>query len=160
MPINSINPATTSIEPILDLPSGGAAQAGDILFAMRGGNPYQVTQSATPAPVLTVHDVTAPTMNMVTNSSYITDRASLVTLTMPITAAIGDMLIITGKGTGGWQVNQNGGQTIYLGDAQTATGSTGYIASTNFGDSITLECITANTDWRAVSMVGAILYNH
>ena len=154
-----INPAITNIEPLLTLPEGGQVQANDILFAMRNGVAYQVTPQTIPAPVLTPHVVTTSTANMVTNSSYITNSASLVTLTLPITAAVGDMLIVIGKGTGGWRVNQNGSQTIYLGDVATATGTSGYLASTNFGDSITLECITANTEWREVSMVGAIFYN-
>lgn len=154
-----INPATANIEPLLDLPSGGSVQQGDVLFAMRGGVAYQVTLPAPTYVGIPTIDVTAPTRQMATNTSYISDSASLVTFTLPITAALGELLIVTGKGTGGWRINQNGGQTLYLGDQQSTTGSSGYIASTDFGDSITLECITANADWRATDMVGVISYN-
>lgn len=95
-------------------------------------------------------EITALTQLMSPNNGYIPNNGALVTLTLPVTAAVGTMLKIVGKGVGGWQIAQNAGQSMQLGSASaTTTGVAGSIASTNRYDSCEWICTTANTIWTA-----------
>jgi hypothetical protein len=99
-------------------------------------------------------EITATTGTLAANNSYGANNAGLVSLTLPNTANAGNVIEIIGKGSGGWRIVQNASQTIYFGNTQTTTGTSGYIESTHFGDTVAIKCITANTDWRVVSAVG------
>ncbi len=96
-------------------------------------------------------EVTGTSQAMAVNNGYITNNAGLVTCTLPATAAIGDTVIVQGKGAGGWRIAQNADQTINFGASPTTTGAGGYIESTNQFDSVELLCITANTDWAVLT---------
>ena len=99
-------------------------------------------------------DETGASVTMATNTGYTSDDgASLVTFTLPATAAIGDWVEINGKGSGGWTLIEGSGQIIHFGN-QTTTVTTGSISSTNQWDCIRLRCVTANTTFTVVSAVG------
>lgn len=117
--------------------------AGGITIASTGGTGggYQWTE------------VTGTTQAIAANQGYISSNGSVVTLTLPVTSAVGDAVAITGKGAGGWLVAQNTGQTIHIGTSVTTSGAGGSIASTNQYDSIELVCITANTVWSTIGGV-------
>lgn len=102
---------------------------------------------------ITWFDVTTTSASMTTNNGYVADNASLVTLTLPASANIGDQLTINGKNTGGWIIAQNALQQIQLGTSATTVGVGGSLASTNRYDSVVLQCITAGTStlWTAKS---------
>lgn len=85
--------------------------------------------------------------NMVTENGYITNSASLVSLTLPTTASVGNALAVAGLGSGGWQILQNAGQNIIIGNKSTTVGVGGSLASTNQYDTLYLLCIVANTTW-------------
>jgi len=104
---------------------------------------------------MTWTDVTGTSQAMSVNNGYVADNASLVTLTLPTTAAIGDTVIIVGKGAGGWKITYTTSQQIVLGSSS-STATTGNIASTNAADSITLRCTTANNVFTASSAIGNI----
>ena len=53
---------------------------------------------------------------MSVNNGYIANNAGLVTLTLPDTAALGDEVLVQGKGAGGWLIAQNASETIYFGE--------------------------------------------
>jgi hypothetical protein len=95
--------------------------------------------------------VTGTTQAMLSNNGYIVNNAGLVTLTLPTTSAVGDEIDIIGKGTGGWLIAQNAGQTIVLGSSTTTAGVSGSLASTNHNDSFYMTCTVANTEWRVSS---------
>ena len=101
-------------------------------------------------------EVTSGTQAMAVNSGYIANFGTLVTATLPSTAALGSVFEITGKGAGGWRIAQNASQTIYFGDTATTTGATGYLEFTDDRDTIKLVCVTANTDFNVVSSIGNI----
>lgn len=104
--------------------------------------------------------VTASSASMAINSGYISNNAGLCTLTMPAVAAVGSIVQVQGLGAGGWQIAQNALQVINLGSATTTIGITGYLASTNQYDSITLLCVVANTTWTVLGgPQGNITYN-
>lgn len=101
-------------------------------------------------------DVSGTSQQMAINAGYAANNGSLVTLTLPTTAAIGSFIVVTGKGAGGWKVAQNSGQTIYFGNLASTTGATGFIASTLQRDVVYLRCVSTDNDWQVESAVGNI----
>lgn len=95
-------------------------------------------------------EVTNTTQTMLADSGYVTNNGSLVTLTLPTTAAFGTAISIIGKGAGGWLIAQNANQIIQMGSVASTTGIGGSVASTNRYDSIDLICTTANLIWTAL----------
>lgn len=106
----------------------------------------EITIEATGLPTAWV-EVTGTTQAMATDTAYATNNAGLVTLTLPALANIGDYLEVWGKGAGGWQINQNAGQKIIVGQSTSTIGVTGSVASTYQSDIIIMRCITANNVW-------------
>ncbi len=99
-------------------------------------------------------DVTSSTQAMLRNTGYVVSNgSSLVTFTLPATAAIGDTYVVQGQSSGGWKVDVNTGQILNVG-AQPTTITTGSAASTNQWNSITIVCTTANTTFAANAWVG------
>ena len=103
-------------------------------------------------------NVTSGTQAAAVDTGYIANYATLCTITLPATAAIGQIVGIVGSGAGGWKIAQNSGQTIYAGSATTTPGTGGYLASTNIHDCIELICTATNTGWTARNMQGNITY--
>jgi hypothetical protein len=121
---------------------GIANAAGSITISASGGG-------------FTWTDVSGTSQAMSVANGYIADNAGLVTFTLPTTAAIGDTVIIVGKGAGGWKVTYTTSQQIIIGSSA-STATTGNIASTNQYDSVTLTCITANNVFSARGVQGNI----
>lgn len=117
--------------------------AGSITISSSGGG-------------ITWTDVTGTSATLAVNNGYVANNAGLVTLTLPATATLGDVIKIVGKGAGGWTIAQNANQAIHLGNAVTTTGVAGSISSTNQYDTIDLVCITsgASTIWSTNAAVG------
>jgi hypothetical protein len=104
-------------------------------------------------------DQTTSSVTMAANTGYTSDAgASLVTFTLPATAAIGDFVEINGKGSGGWAIAQASGQQIHFGNLATTSGAGGSLSSSNQWDCIRLRCVTANTIFVVVSSQGMINY--
>lgn len=102
-----------------------------------------------PAGRLTYEEVTAATKTMANNYAYGANRAGGVTFTLPATSSIGDEIRIIGI-DGIWLIDQGASQTIYFGTDQTTVGATGVLTSSDIGDCITIKCITADKEWRAI----------
>lgn len=83
------------------------------------------------------------------NTIYLIANASQTTVTLPATAAIGQVVGVDGLGAGGWIITANTGQTIHIG--QTATSVAGTVTSAGNYNSVLLRCIAANTTWSMVS---------
>lgn len=103
---------------------------------------------------ITWNEVTGTSGSASVNNGYILNNAGVVTLTLPSTAAVGDVVRVAGKGAGGWSVAQNAGQSINLGVQVTTTGTGGSIASTNRYDALEILCITANSVFTIISSQG------
>ena len=89
------------------------------------------------------------------DNGYIANNAiSRVQLTLPLTSPIGCEIKIHGKGAGGWQINQNAGQIIHVGESATTTGVTGTVQSVDQYDALEMHCITANTEWAVMGAQG------
>lgn len=91
--------------------------------------------------------VTTTTQAAVINTGYVTNNASLVTVTLPTTAAVGSVIEVSGMGLGGWKIAQPTSVAIHFGIWDTTTGISGYLASTHKRDAVRLVCIVANTEW-------------
>lgn len=107
--------------------------------------------------VVVWNNVTGISQSAAVNKGYIANNASLVTVTLPATAAIGDVIKVQGAGAGGWLIAQNASQTI-IANASTAStvGAGGSVASADRYDSIELVCIIANTTFAVVNFKGTL----
>lgn len=91
---------------------------------------------------------------MTTNTRYINTKAGLLSLSLPAVSAEGDILNLQGNGAGGWILTQAANQQILVGNTNTTLGVAGTLASTNFGDAVSLVCVTPNLVWRTFSSFG------
>jgi hypothetical protein len=133
-------------------PTSAALTAGTGISITNGHNSITINASAS-----NWVDETGSSVTMATNTGYTSDDgATLVTFTLPTTSAIGDFVEINGKGSGLWKIAQASGQQINLGSSATTSGSGGSLSSTNQYDCIRLRCLTANTIWGCISVVGNI----
>lgn len=107
-------------------------------------------------------EVTGTTQQMAINNAYGSNNGSLVTLTIPVTAAVGDIVEVSGVGAGGWRIAQNASQVIKridgAGANTTTTGTGGHIDSGARYDCVKLKCIVANTTWVIQNASGTIAF--
>lgn len=99
-------------------------------------------------------EITETTQSASVNYAYICNNASRITITLPSTAAVGDMLKIIGKGAGGWKIAQNAGQYIQFTNVTSTVGVTGYLQSNNRYDVVTMVCTIANTMFTVTDSMG------
>lgn len=99
-------------------------------------------------------EVSGTSQSMAVNNGYILNNVALVTATLPATAAVGDVVIVVGKGAGGFTIAQNAGQTIHFISSDTTTGAGGSLSSTVRYDCVEVVCTTADTDFVVRGSVG------
>jgi len=99
-------------------------------------------------------DETTTSRTLTPFQCMVADNAGVVTGTIPASSNFGDVFEIVGKGTGGWKLQANAGQTINLGSSPTTVA--GSLASTNQYDAIQVVCVTSNTTFVARSVIGNI----
>lgn len=100
------------------------------------------------------NNVTGTSQTAAVGNAYIANNAALVTVTLPSTYAVGDIVRVAGGGAGGWKVAQPSGDNIVFGATTTTTGTGGYLASTQQYDAVELVAIAANTTWSVISSQG------
>jgi len=142
---------STGADPVLAVLTAGAGigitnAAGSITIASTatGGMPWTET---------TVN------AGMVVNNGYVANKGGLLTMTLPATAVIGNILAITGINTAvGWRIAQNANQRIHMGNLSSTIGVGGYIEATAIRDSAELVCVVAgaSTEWNVISSMGNI----
>jgi hypothetical protein len=91
-------------------------------------------------------DVTGTSVQAVSNTGYMADNAALVTITLPASPAVGDVIQVNGIGPGGWTIALNAGQSIITQDIVNIAGATttGTISGAQY-DAIELQYIAPNT---------------
>jgi hypothetical protein len=57
-------------------------------------------------------NVTSTAQQAVANTGYLANNSAQVTITLPLYPAVGDIVQVTGVGTGGWKVAQNANQVV------------------------------------------------
>lgn len=129
--------------------SGAVSIAGNpgahtLTVSLSGGSfNWNVVTSATNPNVMTAQNGYVPN-----------DNVSLVNLTLPSTAAVGDSLRIIGNGSAGWRILQPAGASIHLQSSTTTVGVGGSLSSTDRYDTVELICIVANTQWTCATVTG------
>lgn len=97
-------------------------------------------------------EVTGTSVNAAVNNGYILNNAGLVTVNLPATFAVGDVIRCVGKGSGLYVVDAPAGDTIIFGSSATSSGGT--LTATNANDCIEIVGTTANTTWTVRNSVG------
>jgi len=134
--------------------SGGFTFAGTVTGNTSVTFPVSGTLATTTQIIASV-DQNSSSATLAANNRYVCDNgASLITFTLPVSAAVGDTFIIVGGSSGGWIVAQNASQFINFGTSSTTTGATGSLASSNRYDCVTLTCNTTNNGWTAYGVQG------
>lgn len=105
--------------------------------------------------IMASSEVTGTSQAIASGAAYIANNVSLVTFTLPASAAQGKRFEVIGDGSGKWAIAQNTGQTIHYGGSSTTT-SSGTVLASDQWDSVTLICTTTNTDWVITRVSGAI----
>ncbi len=103
--------------------------------------------------------VTTVNASIVVNNGYIADKVGLLTMTLPASGAIGDIIELTNINTAvGWRIAQNALQAIRFGNLLTTIGVGGYLEATVLGDSLRLVCTVSGTStrWLVLSSLGNI----
>lgn len=118
--------------------------AGSITIAGAGGG-------------LTWTVVTGTTQAAAVNNGYIANNAGTVTVTLPATSAVGDIVRVTGiNNATGWKVAQNAGNQIFFGTTSTTAGTGGSLQSTQTRDAVELVCTSVSANWQVISSIGNI----
>lgn len=139
------------------IPVAATISAGTNISVTNGAG--SITIAATGAGGFTWVDQNSSSVTMAINTGYVTDNgASLVTYTLPSTAALGSEIKIIGFSAGGWKIAQPASALIHIGNQVTTTGTGGSLASTNAFDCVDIICVVANTTWVVKSAVGNLTY--
>lgn len=152
--INGISPASANTPGAVVLrdPSGSFS-AGSITAATFLGNGAGLTKVPGTLPW---RSITAPTQQAEPNVGYLADNTNLLSITLPQDAAPGDIVRVTGVGTGGWAIIP--GETQSIIGFQAGLGPTGAQ-----GDVGAVQNVGGNT-WRSINQTqlanGSILANH
>jgi hypothetical protein len=120
-------------------------------------NQYLVATTSNPpvfvngAPIYTANSTTSITGAV--STGYITTNASLATITLPTTFAVGTQIGVQGTTSGLWKLQAGTATTIkYLGQTTTSAGS---LTATGQYDNCVIIGIVANTTWAVLSATTA-----
>ncbi len=174
-------PATTTINQILyssaaNVVGGITTAINGVLITSNGGVPSILANSGTAGWVLTANSGAPPSWSaaaagglvwsavtvdasFTVNTGIIANKAGLLTMTLPASAALGDIIEITGiNSANGWKISQNANQQIFFGNQSTTVGVGGSLASTAIRDSVKLLCVVAGASsvYNIISSVGNI----
>jgi len=139
---------STGSDPVLATLTEGANititnGAGSITIASSGGGG------------ITWNEVTGTSQSASVENGYIANNASLVTITLPATASVGETVRVVGLGAGGVKIAQNASQYIRWDESNVSTtGATGYLQSTDDHDAVELLCTVTNNGWSVLSSKG------
>ncbi len=129
-------------------PVAASLTAGTGITITPGAGTITITNSGA---MISRANISGTTQTAAINTGYVVGNASQTTITLPVTAPLGSIVEIAGKGAAGWILAPGAGQDISLGE-DNATAS---ITSANANDCIRVVCTTANTSWTMLSSVSA-----
>ena len=135
-------------------PSPAALTAGSGITITNGAGSITI---ASAAGGITWNTTSANVANMsVDNGYFCVSPGGALTLGLPSTSVLGDVVRVSLDGATSWQITQAAGQQIRLGSSTTTLGAGGSLTSTAQGDSVELVCRVANTLWVVQSSMGNI----
>jgi len=133
-----------------------SASTGAVTFTNTGVQSFNGATGAVTAGVALAFSVITADQTAAINTGYIANKGTLLTLTLPTTAAVGSVIRVSGMNAGLWKIAQNASGIIHFGKTDTTTGVGGYISSTLARDAVELVCVVANNEWNVISSVGNI----
>ena len=133
------------------LPVASTLTAGTNISITNGAGSITIAATNSDGPYT---EVTGTSQTIAVNNRYAANNASLVTFTLPPTAAIGDRFSITGKGAGLFKIAQNASGQINVASQSTTAGVGGSLTAVQQYNSIECECITANNIWNVIGLTG------
>lgn len=98
--------------------------------------------------------VISASQTLAVENGYICGGGGALSLALPATSAVGDIIEITLDGSTSFTITQTAGQSIKFGSGVTTTGVGGSVTSTQQGDSIRMVCSVANLRWNVLSAIG------
>lgn len=147
----ALNSATTTV----NVSSATAPSSGQVLTATSStAATWQAPAALNNFNINAVATVTGTTQALAVGNLYYANNASLVTLTIPSTFAVGEVIAVMGQGAGGWKIAQNASQNIIFGDQVSTTGTGGSWSSSQQYDNIFLVGMVANTTMAVRSAIG------
>src|ERR1700678_660514 len=117
-------------------------------------NPSTGQLGSAPASLLSQWSLISASQTLATNNGYICGGGATLSLALPATSAVGDLISITLDGSTGFTVTQGASQQIRLGNTQTTAGVGGSISSTAQGDTLNMVCSIADLKWNVLSSIG------
>lgn len=157
--LSALEDSSTAGQVLISSSSGQAAwaslTAGTNVTIIPGDNSIEISASGG-STGMTWSEVTGTTVSLAAENGYVMNNASRITATLPATCALGKRIAILGKGSGGWKIEQNSGQTIRFIALSTTTDVSGYLQSSEQYDCLEIVCITADTDFIVRSSSGNI----
>lgn len=115
----------------------------------------QLGSQSLPSGALSWTVITADQSATSGNGYFCNKAGTVCAVQLPATSLVGDTFSIVAMNAQGWNITQASGQQIFLGANASTLGATGTFSSTVLGDTATLVCRVANTEWQVVSFVGA-----
>ena len=112
-------------------------------------SPGQIVIQSTGVGSFSWNVITGSSANMTANNGYIANKSTLVSLALPASSSIGDVITVIGEGSGGWSITQGASQQIIIGSSSSTSGAGGSVSSSNQHDALDLVCIAANDIWIA-----------
>jgi len=141
--------------PVLPNASGEVEILGGTNITTSGQGPGNtITIDSTGFASFTCLEVTTNVNPMLPFIGYVTNSASLITFTLPVTTAFGEQFVVIRKGAGNVSIAQNAGQTIHYNGVDTTTGATGSLDSNAQWDTIWIKTVTADTDFVVLNSSG------
>ena len=138
----------------------GSVGVDPVLATLTAGTDITITEGAGTITIASTAagggwvEETTTSRALAVNESVVGNNASLITMTLPTTAAFGSIIRLAGKGAGLIKVGQNASEIIHFGTSTTTTGVGGSITSTEVNDAVELLCIVADTEWQVLSSQG------
>ncbi len=157
--VSSFNGLTGAVQGVSAAVAGTgisvSGATGAVTITNTGVQSFNGLTGAVLADAVTWSVITADTTAVV-NRGYFTNKATVLGITLPSTAAVGSVLRVSGMTASGWKITQNASGVIHFGKTDTTVGTNGYLQSTLARDAVELVCCVANNEWNVVSSVGNI----
>lgn len=99
-------------------------------------------------------NVISASQTLAVGNGYVCTGGTNLSLALPATSSLGNVIIITLDGSTSFSVTQSAGQQIRMGNLSTTAGVGGSLTSTAQGDSITMVCSVADLKWNILASVG------
>lgn len=102
-------------------------------------------------------EIVSSNSNAEVNKGYLVNSLSLISITLPSVAEIGDEILVYGESSTSWRISQGINQQIKVGNKLTTLGVTGEILGREVGDGIHLVCVSNDANkWISIKVFGNI----